>query len=170
MITAIDTNILIDILEPNPVFGEASKQALRRCLQEGSVGACEVVWAEAEVVTAYSTQKTHVVDILSRIGIEYSPMTLEAALEAAACWHEFRNKNKVRDRIVANFLVGGHALVLSDRLLTRDRGFYREYFRGLKVLSPLNRDSSKLSTDFAVDVHAVLYMAKVEMGKLLKFV
>lgn len=134
MITAIDTNILIDILEPDPVFGEASKKALRRCLQEGSVGACEVVWAE--VVTAYSIQRTHVVDILSRIGIEYSPMTLEAALEAAACWHEFRNKNKVRDRIVADFLVGGHALVFSDRLLTRDRGFYREYFKGLKVLSP----------------------------------
>jgi hypothetical protein len=34
--------ILIDILEPDPVFGQASKQALRRCLQEGSVIACEV--------------------------------------------------------------------------------------------------------------------------------
>ncbi len=93
MITAIDTNILIDILEPDPVFGQASKQALRRCLQEGSVIACEVVWAE--VVTAYSSKKKQVVDILSRIGIEYSPMTLEAALEAAACWYAFRKKNNV---------------------------------------------------------------------------
>jgi predicted nucleic acid-binding protein len=41
LITAIDTNILIDILEPDPVFGQASKQALRRCLQEGSVIASE---------------------------------------------------------------------------------------------------------------------------------
>lgn len=134
MITAIDTNILIDILEPDPVFGQASKQALRRCLQEGSVIACEVVWAE--VVTAYSNKKKQVVDILSRIGIEYSPMTLESALEAAAFWYAFRKKNKVRDRIVADFLVGGHALILSDRLLTRDRGFYRAYFKGLKVISP----------------------------------
>lgn len=134
MITAIDTNILIDILEPDPVFGQASKQALRRCLQEGSVIACEVVWAE--VVTAYNNKKKQVVDILSRIGIEYSPMTLEAALEAAACWSAFRKKNKVRDRIVADFLVGGHARILSDRLLTRDRGFYRDYFKGLKVISP----------------------------------
>lgn len=134
MITAIDTNILIDILEPDPVFGQASKQALRRCLQEGSVIACEVVWAE--VVTAYSNKKKQVVDILSRIGIEYSPMTLEAALEAAACWCAFRKKNKVRDRIVADFLVGGHALILSDRLLTRDRSFYKDYFKRLKVISP----------------------------------
>ena len=134
MITAIDTNILIDILEPDPVFGQASKQALRRCLQEGSVIACEVVWAE--VVTAYSNKKKQVVDILSRIGIEYSPMTLESALEAATCWYAFRKKNKVRDRIVADFLVGGHALILSDRLLTRDRSFYKDYFKRLKVISP----------------------------------
>jgi predicted nucleic acid-binding protein len=134
VITAIDTNILIDILEPDPVFGQTSKQALRSCLQEGSVIACEVVWAE--VVTAYSSKKKQVVDILSSIGIVYSPMTLEAALEAAAFWCAFRKKNTVRDRIVADFLVGGHALILGDRLLTRDRGFYRDYFKGLQIKSP----------------------------------
>ena len=134
MITAIDTNILIDIFEPDPEFGQASKQALRRCLQEGSVIACEVVWAE--VVTAYSSKNKQVVDILSGIGIEYSAMTLEAALEAAACWYAFRKNSKVRDRIVADFLIGGHALILSDRLLTRDRGFYRDYFKRLKIISP----------------------------------
>jgi predicted nucleic acid-binding protein len=68
VITAVDTNILIDILEPDPVFGQASKQALRRCLREGSIIACEVVWAE--VVTAYSSKKKQVVDILGRIGIK----------------------------------------------------------------------------------------------------
>jgi len=134
VITAIDTNILIDILEPDPVFGQASKQALRRCLQEGSVVACEVVWAE--VVTAYSRKKKQVLDIFSKIGIEYSAMTLEAAVEAAVCWSAFRKKNKVRDRIVADFLVGGHALILSDRLLTRDRGFFRDYFKRLRIESP----------------------------------
>jgi predicted nucleic acid-binding protein len=134
LITTIDTNILIDILEPDPVFGQASKQALRRCLQEGTVIACEVVWAE--VVTTYSNKKNQVVDVLNRIGIEYSAITLEAALEAAACWYAFRKNSKVRDRIVADFLIGGHALILSDRLLTRDRGFYRDYFKRLKVISP----------------------------------
>ena len=134
MITAVHTNILIDILEPDPEFGQDSKLWLRRCLQEDSVIACEVVWAE--VVTAYSQKKEQVVEILRKIGIDHSPMTLEATLEAAACWYEFRKKNKVRERIVADFLVGGHALILGDRLLTRDRGFYRDYFKGLKIISP----------------------------------
>ena len=134
MITAIDTNILIDILEPDPVFGPASKEALKRCFQDGSVIACEVVWAE--VATAYGGKIKEAVNVMSRIGIEYSPMTLEATLEAANRWYAFRKKKKVRDRIVADFLVGGHALVLADQLLTRDRDFYRDYFKPLKVKSP----------------------------------
>lgn len=134
MITAIDTNILIDVLEPDPVFGLASKEALKRCLREGSVIACEVVWAE--FMTAYSHKGKEAVEALRRIGVEYSAMTLDASLRAATCWSAFRRKSKVRDRIVADFLIGGHALVQGERLLTRDRGFYRTYFKPLKVESP----------------------------------
>jgi len=133
VITAIDTNIIIDILEPDPVFGPASKAALKSCFQDGSVIACEVVWAE--VATAYGSKIREAVNVMNQIGIEYSAMTLEATLEAAIRWSTFRKKNKVRDRIVADFLVGGHAIALSDRLLTRDRGFYRDYFKPLKVKS-----------------------------------
>ena len=43
---AVDTNILIDILEPDPAFGQGLRDALKSCLQKGSFFACEVVWAE----------------------------------------------------------------------------------------------------------------------------
>jgi len=39
-------------------------------------------------------------------------------------------------RIVADFLIGAHAALSADRLLARDRGYYRDYFKGLVVLPP----------------------------------
>jgi predicted nucleic acid-binding protein len=37
---------------------------------------------------------------------------------------------------VADFLVGAHAVDQADRLLTRDRGFYRPAYAGLAILDP----------------------------------
>ena len=134
MITAVDTNILIDILEPDPSFGPASKNALKRCLLEGSVVACEVVWAE--VAVAYGHAVEAVIEAMDRMGIRYSEMAIEATVEAARCWYDYLQKGGDKRRIAADFLIGGHALKQADRLLTRDRGFYRSYFKKLKVETP----------------------------------
>lgn len=134
MITAVDTNILVDILEPDPIYGTMSKELFKQCLREGLVVACDVVWSE--LATAYGHAPDELVEALNRMGVEYSAMSLKAALAAAKCWYEYREQGGTRKRIAADFLVGGHALIQSDRLLTRDRGFYRNYFTKLQVLSP----------------------------------
>ncbi len=134
MITAVDTNILIDILEPDPRYGAASGDALTRCLAEGTVVACDVVWAE--VATVYGDRQAELLVAMETLGIEFSEVAQEAALEAARHWHAYRSRGGSRQRIAADFIVGAHALVQCDRLLTRDRGFYRGGFERLTVLDP----------------------------------
>ena len=134
MITAVDTNILIDILEPDPVHGLRSKEALKKCLREGAVVACDVVWAE--VATVYGNDPNELVEALRAMRIGFSAMSMEAAMDAARAWHNYRRRDGGRDRIAADFLIGGHAAAQAERLVTRDHGFYRKYFAGLPVVSP----------------------------------
>jgi predicted nucleic acid-binding protein len=46
MITAIDTNILLDILVPNQDFFEASAGALQEAADEGSLVISDIVYAD----------------------------------------------------------------------------------------------------------------------------
>ncbi len=134
MITAVDTNILIDILEPDPTYGRASGEILKRALREGAVVACEVVWAE--VATAYGDKKDDLLRIMDRLNISFSPHTKEASMKAAQQWSLYRQRGGQRNRIAADFLIGGHAMVQCDRLLTRDAGFFRDYFQKVTLLAP----------------------------------
>ncbi|MGH7411122.1 MAG: type II toxin-antitoxin system VapC family toxin [Candidatus Methylomirabilis sp.] len=133
MITAVDTSVLLDVFGADPTFGPQSRKAVRSCLSEGRLVACEVVWAEVGSFfpTAEATQ-----DAMSRLGIEYSPMELGTALAAGGVWKLYRSRGGQRERMVADFLIGAHALSQAERLLTRDRGFYRTYFSRLRVLDP----------------------------------
>ena len=45
MITAIDSNILLDILVPNEAFYEVSPSALQDAAQEGSLVISDIVYA-----------------------------------------------------------------------------------------------------------------------------
>jgi predicted nucleic acid-binding protein len=133
VITAVDTNVLLDVFGADPKFAPASAEALRRCLSEGALIASEVVWAET--ATVFGDMQLFC-DAMDKLTATFSPMTEEAAINAADAWRRYRAGGVPRDRIAADFLIAGHALVVADRLLTRDRGFYRRYFSALNVLDP----------------------------------
>jgi hypothetical protein len=136
MITAVDSNVLLDVVGADAAYGPASAAALRRVIHEGHLVACEVVWAEVAGSFASASAAQAALELLD---LEFSPLTREAALEAGIAWRVYRQHGGTRTRVTADFLIGAHALLQADRLLTRDRGFYRSYFKGLVILDPSHR-------------------------------
>lgn len=133
MITAVDTNVLLDVFGADPTYGRRSLETLRKCAAEGRLVACEVVWVEAAVRFA-SPADAH--GRFDDLGIAFDPVDRETAAAASVAWAEYRRAGGGRERVVADFMVGAHGAQRADRLLTRDRGFYRGHFAGLVVLDP----------------------------------
>ena len=131
MITAVDTNVLLDVFAADPQFGEASAAWLRRCSSEGRLVACEVVLAELASVFPTSGEA---LEALDRLEVDFSPMESAAAVHAGVAWRTYRKKGGSRERLVADFLIGAHAMEQAGRLLTRDRGFYQRYFAPLEII------------------------------------
>ncbi len=133
MITAVDTSVLLDVFAADPDHGERSRAALGACLREGALVACDVVWTET---AACFPDERRAASALERLGVRFSPLDEPAALAAARAWRSYRSAGGRRERVVADFLIGAHAAVHADRLLSRDRGFARRHFRGLTLLDP----------------------------------
>jgi predicted nucleic acid-binding protein len=137
-VIAIDSSVLIDLIGAD-ARAQAAEQTVRTALSHGPVVACDVVIGE---VVAGLGSGSILLDALDESGIAFSPLELRAAVRAGEM--QRRYKERVRagsegsavSRTVPDFLIGAHALLQCTGLITRDAGFFRDYFKGLKVIVP----------------------------------
>ena len=134
MITAIDTNILLDILLPNENFYEVSARALEEAAGEGSLVVSDIVYAE--LCIHFETQRESD-NFLESNEIRVQALSREAHFLASRAWRTYRQHGGTRSRILADFLIGAHAQKQATRLLSRDRGFYRKLFPSLDLNDPM---------------------------------
>jgi predicted nucleic acid-binding protein len=158
MITAVDTNILLDVLIPDALYGAASQQSLDTALQQGTLVLNEVVYAE---LAAHFPTQEELERFLVDTGMRLVPSQPSALTRAGRAWAAYTRQRgtgflcsvcgrvqqlscqqcgttlRSRQHLVSDFLIGAHAVVQADRLLTRDRGYYQTYFPELRLLENL---------------------------------
>jgi len=134
VITVVDTNVILDVLNDDPRFASTSIRAMREALGDGALMACDVVWAE---VGAWYAQPEDTAYVMDRFGIRFDALDPEVAAAAGRVWQRYRSEQGGRrERMLPDFLIGTHAWMRADQFLTRDRGFYRTYFKRLKIVDP----------------------------------
>ena len=130
---ATDSSVLIDLIAGDDDACTTAAEAVRQALHVGPVVLCEV--ALAEVCTAFQGG-TDVLQFLEELGIRFDAMEAKSALRAGEMQRRYRQRGGNRSRTVADFLIGSHAMMQCDALITRDAGFYRDYFKGLRIIVP----------------------------------
>jgi predicted nucleic acid-binding protein len=135
---AVDSSVLIDLLGGD-VRAEASEDSLRQALARGPVVVCDVVVSEVVAGLGFGAE---LFDVLEEAGIGYLATEARAAVRAGEMQRRYKQRLKsegrklLSSRTVPDFLIGAHALLQCKGLITRDAGFFRDYFKGLKVIVP----------------------------------
>ncbi|MCH7577335.1 MAG: type II toxin-antitoxin system VapC family toxin [Chloroflexi bacterium] len=153
MISAVDTNILLDVLIPDAPHGDESEHALAEALRAGAVLISDPVYAELAV---HFAEQERLERFLADTGLRLESSNADALYRAGRAWSEYIRRRpsltcpqcgatpdlhcdkcgasiQPRQHVVADFIIGAHALVQADQLLTRDRGYYATYFPELTL-------------------------------------
>jgi predicted nucleic acid-binding protein len=131
-VIAVDSSVLIEILIGAPQ-AEAAENALREALALGPVLVCDVVVAE---ICSSLRDGDQSMQALEDMGISFGEVECKSAIRAGEMQRRYRARGGARQRTVPDFIVGAHALLQCNALITRDAGFFRDYFKGLKVIVP----------------------------------
>lgn len=134
MRTAVDSSVLLDVVVNDPRFSPASEAALRAAMALGVLVLGECVLAEIRPAFRAGDIEQFLEDWM----IEFTPSSQESALLAGEMFARYlsRRPRGKASRVVPDFLIGAHASTHADRLLARDRGYYRDYFKDLVLVEP----------------------------------
>ncbi|AHE52749.1 type II toxin-antitoxin system VapC family toxin [Sphingomonas sanxanigenens] len=133
----VDTNVVIDLLQHDPRWHRWSFEAVAAAQLEGEVAVSAIVMGELAPV---ANDVAGLTAMLDRLGLSVHDLAAPAAHRAGQAHHAYRKAGGKRDKILADFLIGAHAVDQADALITRDPRHYRSYFPALALISPSKDD------------------------------
>lgn len=155
MITAVDTNALLAILYDD-AHADTSEAELRRAYRQGRVVLTPIVYAELAADGVFDTA-AELDQFLSDLSIQLVEPSRAALFDAGERFQRYTDRRPdglqcpscgskqavqcracgegltPRQHIAADFVIGGHAAVDGDALVSFDAAFYETYFPSLAV-------------------------------------
>ncbi len=139
MTTAIDTNVIVSLWDRDPTLNLAAQSALDAALARSGLVVAAPVFAE--LMACSGRDEAFVNAFFREAGIEIDWnldegvwRTAGEALQTYAARRRRRGATGPR-RILADFVIGAHALRKAHALLTLDDRLYRAAFPGLEIWS-----------------------------------
>lgn len=133
MRTAVDTNVFISLWSGTTTESEIARRSLDQANDAGTIVISPPVYAE--MIAAPNREQQEIDAFLQTTGIEIGWNLDEVIWRAAALAYRGyaqRRRSKQGDprprRILADFVIGAHALHAASALLTSDAGIYRAAF------------------------------------------
>lgn len=129
----VDTNVLIDVLDPRSPFRAASGLALATAVAREGAGIGQVVFAE---LAAGIADRAYLDTIVRVLGVSRLTMPDDALFLAGRAYAAYLRRGGPRTSILPDFFIGAHAVVAGADLLTRDPKRYRTAFPQLTIIEP----------------------------------
>jgi hypothetical protein len=139
MITALDTNIIVSLWDADAALSKAAQQALDTAQSRGRLVICAPVFAELMAAPGRDEAFLNAFFRTTSITVEWN---LEEPIWrlAGRSFQEYAlRRRRQRDRgvcrILADFLIGAHAVHGGYHLLTLEDRFYRTSFPKLALIA-----------------------------------
>lgn len=137
MTTAIDTNVIVALWDAEDSLHRVARAALDKAFNEGALVISGAVYAELAAAPGRTETFIDVFCEDTSIGVEWELgervwRVAGAAFQSYAARRRKQRKAEPR-RILADFLIGAHALVSGYKLLTLDARVYQSSFPKLGI-------------------------------------
>ena len=130
----VDTNVLMDVLQDDPVWARWSQRQLDIAAARGRLVINPVVYAELSIAFERIEELEDVMEATGLLLEELPREALFLAGKVSLGYRRRRGSNK--QGILPDFFIGAHAAVRGVPLLTRDARRYSAYFPTVEVIGP----------------------------------
>ncbi len=129
----VDTNVLVDVLENDPIWADWSIAQLQAQSKVHRLIINPIIYSELSLTFSTFEALNRVLDAMELRMLEIPKPGLFLAGKAFV---QYRRNGGVKNNVLGDFFIGAHAAVSGLPLLTRDTRRYKNYFPSVQLVAP----------------------------------